>query len=217
MFGVTGLHCHQLKTKKENDFYGWSYFFSYGFWALNWILGHIAGGTVLFGLIGWFGSNISNSVRFYCVLVLGLFCFIGALQQFKITRFPLPQLKRQVSRLWLNNLHKNIIALGYGFQLGSGVATRIKVATIYVVIGFAFCSGSFLTGAIIGMVFGLSRSILPIVLAPQTSSPDKSLIFALKFNSYNEKVQKINGIALLVSGIALNVLNLMPGIEELIK
>ena len=146
-----------------------------------------------------------------------MLCFAATLHQFKIIRLPMPQVQRQVSRLWLPNFHKNLVAFGYGFQLGSGVATRIKIATTYIVIGCAFCSGSLITGATIGGVFGFSRAVLPIVLAPYNTVPGESLAFALKFNSFDGKVQKINGAALLLSCLTLGFSTLMPEIEQLIK
>lgn len=217
MFGVTGLHCDQMRLKNAHNSKRWAYPLSYGFWAFNWILGHLLGGVVFFGLIGWLGSNLPMTGRFFSLAVLAVVCLAAAFHQFKIIECPMPQLTRQVSRLWLTNLHKNIVALGYGFQLGSGVATRIKVATTYIVIGCAFCGGSFTTGAITGTFFGVSRAVLPVIFARNTASPDKSLVFALKFNSFDVKVQKLNGVALLISALALGFAALIPQIEHIIK
>ncbi len=204
MLGVTGLHFDQLQQKTEKNINGWDFGFRYIFWVFNWIAGHILGGIALFGFTGLIGSIFSPVFNSYCLVILGLICFAGALGQFKIIRFPMPQLHRQVPRIWLSRLHRNIIALGYGFQLGSAVATRIKVITTYVVIGCALCSGSLITGAVIGIVFGISRATLPIALAPLATVPDKSLDFALRFSSYDWQVQKTNGIALLLAGAALS-------------
>lgn len=217
MFGVTGLHFDQLKSKHGSSGRVWAYRFNYSFWTFNWLIGHITGGIVFLGLLGWLGSFLSPPARIYCIVGLGVLCFAATLHQFKVIQLPMPQIQRQVSRLWLPNFHKNLVAFGYGFQLGSGVATRIKIATTYIVIGCAFCSGSLITGAIIGGVFGFSRAVLPIVLAPYNTVPGRSLAFALKFNSFDEKVQKINGVALFLSGLTLGFSTLMPGIEQIIK
>jgi hypothetical protein len=217
MFGVTGLHFGQIKLNYEDNGKNWAYRLNYGFWIFNWLFGHIFGGIFFFGLVGWLGSLLSTGARFYSLIGLGIICLIGTLHQFKIVQFPMPQIKRQVSRLWLNNLHKNIVAFGYGLQLGSSVITRIKIATTYAVIGFAFCSGSLVLGAIIGILFGLSRAVLPIFVAPINSSPNQSLMFAIKFNSYDKKVQFINGIALFLSCVALSLSYLIPNIKMVIK
>ncbi|MGI8638678.1 MAG: hypothetical protein ACR2MG_01815 [Pyrinomonadaceae bacterium] len=203
MFGVTGLHLNQINLQYENNLNRWKYNINYYIWIICWIVGHIVGGAILFGLLGLIGSMFSLSVLLTCLMVLGIACCVGALHQFNVIHLPMPQLKRQVSRLWLNQLHRNFTAFGYGLQLGSGVATRIKVATTYFVLGCAFCLGSFYEGAVIGAVFGFARSIIPAILAPLSMFPDKSFAFALKFNSFENIVQKINGVALIFSGVGL--------------
>ncbi len=199
MFGVTGLHFSQLESKHKSQ-NAWTYRLSHGFWVFSWTAGHILGGVIFYGLLGWLGSLLSPNLRSYSIIGLGIICVVATLQQFKIIQFPMPQLTRQVSRLWLTNLHKDFVAFGYGFQLGTGVATRIKIATTYIVIGCAICSGSVISGTIIGGLFGFSRAILPIIVASQNTLPDESLRFALKFNLYDNQIQKLNGIALLLSG-----------------
>lgn len=217
MLGVTGLHLDQLKMNFRDKGKGWAYFSNYGFWVFSWVIGHLLGGIFFFGLLGWLGSLFSKQVRFYAFIVLIIICIVGALHQLKVIQIPFPQIKRQVSRLWLVNLHKNFVAFGYGFQLGSSVATRIKVATTYIVIGISFCLGSVIYGVLLGALFGLSRSILPIILASISGSPDKSLIFALKFNSYDSIVQRVNGVMLVFTALAISYLVLTPTIQQFIK
>src|SRR5947208_1579151 len=107
MFGVTGLQYNQLKLKFEGRLNSWKYRFNYIFWIFFWIAGHIVGGSLICGLLGLAGSLVFSMVMPFGLIVLGLFCCLGALHQFKIIQLPLPQLSRQVSRLWLTNYHVN--------------------------------------------------------------------------------------------------------------
>lgn len=202
MFGVTGLQYCQIEQTHKNNSNSWTYRLNYFAWVFSWIIGHITGGVIFYSLLGWLGSFLF-SYKFISFIGLGLLCIIAALQQFKVIQLPMPQIARQVSRKWLNNLHNNLVAFGYGFQLGTGVMTRIKTTTIYAVIGFAFCSSSIIYGAIIGGLFGFSRAILPVFFASQNTSPQHSLQFSLKFNSFDGKIKKINGVALFVSVLLL--------------
>jgi hypothetical protein len=203
MFGVTGLQVNQIKSQFDGDLNRWKYRLNYISWMFSWIVGHLVGGMVLCGLLGFIGSIFSLSVLNFCLIFLGILCCLGTLHQFKIIHLPMPQFSRQVSRLWLTEYHQNFTAFGYGFQLGSGVATRIKTITTYVVIGFALCSGSLYNGALIGAFFGLSRAILPLILVGISATPGKSFVFSLKFNAYENLVRKINGLFLLLSGAIL--------------
>jgi hypothetical protein len=203
MFGVTGLHLNQINLEAEENLNRWKNNFNHYLWLSCWIAGHLAGGAIIFGITGGLGSIFSTRIFPASILILGIGCGLGALHQFKVFQLPMPQLNRQVSRLWLAHLNRNLTAFGYGLQLGSGLATRIKVITTYVVFGCAFLSGSFVEGVIIGAVFGLARAIIPVVLAPFSIYPDKSFSIALKFNSFENTVRKFNGITLITIGIGL--------------
>lgn len=203
MFGVTGLHLNQINLEARENLTRWKNNFNYYFWLSCWMAGHLVGGAIIFGLTGWLGSIFSTWLLPVSILILGIGCGLGALHQFKVFQLPMPQLNRQVSRLWLAHVNRNLTAFGYGLQLGSGLATRIKVITTYFVFGCAFLSGSLAEGAIIGVVFGLARAIIPVVLAPFSIYPDKSFSMALKFNSFENTVQKINGVALISTGLGL--------------
>jgi|GEM_PF-3650575 len=208
MFGVTGLHFNQLQLSGQRN--NWLPRVRYLIWAFHWTAGHILGGMIVGGVSGWVGSKISAGPGFYGLILLALICVVCALHQFQIINFPLPQLRRQVSRFWMQKLHWNIVALGYGVQLGSGIATRIKVATTYVFIGCAFLSGTFYMGAVIGAGFGLARAILPVIIGPRVSSPEASFSFALNFNHYEKHVRNINGALLLLSALFLITLFWLP-------
>ncbi len=199
MFGVSGLRSQQLQAQYEGTGKRHRPWIRYGIWALLWVAGHVAGGVLLGAALGWLGSGLPPATQPAGLVVLSGGCLGMALHQLQVLRLPLPQLHRQVSRLWLVRLPWDLVALGYGLQLGCGVATRIKVATTYAVLGCAFLSGSALAGGFILGAFGAARSVLPVVLGPWVASPKRALSFALKFDDYAGRVGKLNGAVLLAA------------------
>src|SRR5262245_50405091 len=137
MFGVSGLRSRQLQVQYQGTGKRHWPWLRYGVWALIWVAGHVAGGALLGAALGWLGSKVLPKPWPAGLVVLSVGSLVLALHQLQVLRLPLPQLHRQVSRLWLLQLPWNLVALGYGLQLGCGVATRIKVATTYAVFGCA--------------------------------------------------------------------------------
>jgi hypothetical protein len=172
-------------------------------WALLWVVGHVAGGAVLGAALGWAGALLSAGGQAIALALLGAGCLAGGLHQLGVIRLPMPQVPRQVPRHWLGRLPWSVVALGYGVQLGCGAATRIKVATTYAAFGFALLSGSAAAGALLLGLFGLARSLLPVVLGPGMASPTRSLGFAVDFDAHEKWVGKLNGVALLLTAALL--------------
>jgi hypothetical protein len=135
--------------------------------------------------------------------LLGAACVAAALLQLRLVRLPLPHWPRQVPRTWLLRLPWDLLAWGYGLQLGCGVATRIKMATTHVVLGFALLSGSAAAGALILGCFGAARAVVPVMLGPGVASPTRSLGIALSFDDHEARVARWNGVVLLVTAVVL--------------
>ena len=66
---------------------------------------------------------------------------------------------------WLHRYRGWVYGIGFGFQLGLGVATIVTAAAVYATLLAAFLSGSPLPGALIGGVFGLLRGATPLATA----------------------------------------------------
>jgi len=202
MFGVAGLRFQHLMKRRIGES-GWRSATGYGIWIMCWIVGHIAGGAALGALLGWLGEMLPQRAHTIGLLLLSGGCLVWALHQFRLIRLPMPQLHRQVARAWMQRLPWNSVALGYGVQLGCGVATRIKVATTYAVIGCALLSESAIAGSLILGLFGVARSILPVALAQHAASPERSFSVAQGFSTHEQLVSKLNGVGLLVTSAFL--------------
>jgi len=175
----------------------------FGGWSIMWLTGHILGGMVTGGALGAVGSLLPVRVRIASLAVLSLLCLLWALAELKIVKTPMPQWPRQVQERWLVRLPWNLIALGYGFQLGSAVATRIKSNIIYAALLCAVLVGSTLAGALIMALFGAARSLPALIVAPFVDSPARSMRFALRFDDYAGVAAKVNAGILVAAGVAV--------------
>ena len=75
-----------------------------------------------------------------------------------------PSVHRQVDERWLRTYRGWVYGIGFGAQLGAGVVTIVPASIVWVMWATALVSGSPLAGALIGLVFGLVRSV-PLVAA----------------------------------------------------
>jgi hypothetical protein len=169
-----------------------------------WIVGHAAGGAVIGALLGWAGSHLSGPAQWAGLGALCLLCLIWALAELRLVSVPMPQWRRQVPRTWLGRLPWDIVALGYGVQLGSGIATRIKVTTIYAALACALLAGSASAGAAVMAVFGIIRALPALLAGPAVASPERSRRMAARVDAYAAAVTGVNAAALIGAGIALS-------------
>lgn len=70
-----------------------------------------------------------------------------------------PSLRRQVDETWLNRYRDWVCGAGFGLQLGFGAATIVTSASLYLMWLLELLVGSPPAGALIGVVFGVARSV----------------------------------------------------------
>jgi hypothetical protein len=75
----------------------------------------------------------------------------------------MPSSRRQVNEDWLGRYRGWVYGVGFGGQLGVGVATIVTTAATYATAALAFAAGSAALGALIGGTYGSVRalSLLP--------------------------------------------------------
>jgi hypothetical protein len=86
----------------------------------------------------------------------------------------LPGPRRQVNEEWLTTYRGWVTGVGFGVQLGLGVATIVSTAAIYALLFVAALSGSPGAGGLIGLTFGVARA-LPLLAAWRVRSPEALL------------------------------------------
>jgi hypothetical protein len=116
-----------------------------------------AGAGLLLGLVGAVvreGAGSSGSSAGVVAAIVGA-ALMGV--AFDLQWLRLPTVRRQVNEDWLHRYRGAVYGVGFGFQLGLGVATIVTTAAVYLAFVIAFLTGSALGGAVVGTTFGLVR------------------------------------------------------------
>jgi hypothetical protein len=129
-------------------------------------LGATVAGALLGAVLGTLGSllpgGFSDAAR--ALLAAAVVLVAVALDLQRAPR-PAPGPRRQVDERWLDRYRGWVYGLGYGSQLGVGVATVITSAATYAALVCAVLSGTALGGAVIVGVYGAVRGLTPLLTA----------------------------------------------------
>lgn len=144
------------------------------FWltAAWYLLGALAGGAVL-GLgaavlaFGWGRTDAADTVTWAVVLAGGL---VALASDARLFGWSLPEHPRQVDERWLGRYRRWIYAAGYGVQIGTGFATYIMTAGVYLTALLAVLTGAPWSAFVVCLVFGGVRG-LSILVAAFARSP----------------------------------------------
>jgi hypothetical protein len=134
-------------------------------WAVT-VTGFIAGAALAGAgagmLLGWLGAVAGARARSFesstaiVAAVVGL-ALVGAALDLRWAGLRLPTVQRQVNEDWLHRYRGAVYGIGFGFQLGLGVATIVTTAAVYLTFVIAFFTSSAIEGAVVGATFGLVR------------------------------------------------------------
>jgi hypothetical protein len=146
------------------------------FWltALWYVLGGVVGGALLGAgcAVAAFGvgrAGLSASLLWAVVAVAALIAFVS---DTRLLGRSLPDHPRQVDERWLVRYRRWIYASGYGVQIGTGFATYIMTAAVYLTAALAVLTGSGLQAFAIGVTFGAARG-LTILVAAGARTPER--------------------------------------------
>jgi hypothetical protein len=135
------------------------------------VVGATAGGAVLGAAAGAAGrlagaADWTDRARAVVVVVAAA----GALAADVSPRRFSP-VRRQVDERWLHTYRGWVYGVGYGAQLGVGLATIVVTATLYLVVVLAALTGSVIAGAVVGATFGVARGAT-LLAGRRLTSPD---------------------------------------------
>ncbi|HVR33376.1 MAG TPA: hypothetical protein VMS74_11810 [Acidimicrobiia bacterium] len=131
-------------------------------WAVTasaFTFGSMAGGGAIGTVLGWVGSPLAFREEL-ALAIVGLSAIIAGGLDLIGVRAPGPT--RQVNERWIGTLRGTVYGFGFGAQLGAGVTTFVVTWTVWVVLIAELLSGSPVSGAIIGAVFGAGRTVAPL-------------------------------------------------------
>ena len=141
--------------------------------ATAYTVASIAGGAAIGVALGLLGAAVAGVVTAGVparLVVLAVVAGAGALLDAKVVPWSVPTWHRQVDERWLTTYRGWIYGAGFGFQLGTGVATIVTSAATYAALAAAFLAFSWQGGLAVGVAFGAVRSV-PLLLAGRLRSP----------------------------------------------
>lgn len=113
--------------------------------------GAIAGGVGELTL-SWLGAPTA-------LVILGAAALVATAIDGHVVRLRPPGPRRQVNERWLMAYRGWVYGLGFGFQLGLGVATIVTTMTLWLAWLAALLTGSWVYGTVIGATFGTVRAL----------------------------------------------------------
>jgi hypothetical protein len=117
----------------------------------------------------------------------------------------IPHHRRQVNELWLGRYRSWVYGAGFGLQIGTGLATYIMTAAVYLTIGLAALTGSAWAAFGIAMVFAGVRAAA-IFLSAGLTTPQRLTAFHRRFDALAEPVRRV------VIGVELVVVATVAGV-----
>jgi hypothetical protein len=138
--------------------------------------GALAGGAAAGGLLGGAGRGatallpaLRGPARGWPTVAAATVAVVaGAVDLWAPRR--VPTTRRQVDEDWLDRYRGWVYGLGYGAQLGTGVATVVTTATVYAWMAAAVLTRSVAAGATIGLLFGAARAV-PLAAVARADDP----------------------------------------------
>ncbi len=97
-----------------------------------------------------------------------------------IARRRLPVHRRQVNERWLDRYRPWVYGAGFGWQIGSGLATYITAAAVYLMVVLAGLTGRPVVALAVGTGFGFLRG-LAVLLTRHLTEPSALLAFHRRF------------------------------------
>ena len=111
----------------------------------------------LLGGIGWLAlRGLEPTTR---LLAFGVIVLAGTVLDLRVGGLALPSIRRQVNEDWLGRYRGWVVGVGFGAQLGVGVATIVTTSAVYATVAAAVLAGSAPSGLLVGAAFGGARAL----------------------------------------------------------
>jgi MFS family permease len=180
----------------------------FGVTATWFVLGAAIGGATLGAgaavLAAVLGSIVELSAGAALVIAAGL-AATAAASDSRLLGFGVPYHCRQVNELWLNRYRPWVYGVGFGWQIGVGVATFIMTAGVYLMVALAVLTTNPLAALGIGVVFGLTRG-LAVFAAWRITTPDALNSFHRRFDRLGATTRRaMIAVEVIVAGVAIAV------------
>jgi len=165
---------------------------SYRSTAIWFVVGATAGG----GTLGAFMALLAVGVHALPASPAGLevaalaAALVAAVSDAGVAGLRLPIHRRQVNERWLDHYRPWVYGAGFGWQIGSGVATYITTAAVYLMIVLGALTGDPAVAFLLGTLFGVLRG-LAVLLTRNQTNPTLLLSFHRRFVAAGIAVGKV--------------------------
>jgi hypothetical protein len=104
--------------------------------------------------------------------------------------FHLPVHHRQVNERWLDTFRPWVYGAGFGWQIGTGLATYIMTAAVYLMLVLSALTGQPWLGVVFGALFGLVRG-LSVCLGRHITSTEALTEFHRRFFTWGPTARRM--------------------------
>ena len=161
----------------------------WGLTATWFVLGAALGGATL-GLLAVAGAAALAAIGAGTTTTLGLAAaaaLVTASMDLGVGT-QMPHHRRQVDEVWLDQYRSWVYGMGFGWQIGTGLATYIMTAAVYLTVVLAALTGSPATAMGIAVLFGATRG-LAILLGAGLTDPERLRRFHRRFDELGPTVR----------------------------
>jgi hypothetical protein len=173
------------------------------------LVGAMLGGLTL-GMLAALGALAISAAGLSSTTLLGIAAVAAVVTagiDLHLVGPSLPHHRRQVNEVWLDQYRAWVYGAGFGWQIGSGLATYIMTAGVYLTIVLAALTASPAAALGIGLLFGLVRGSA-VWLGRGITTPALLSDFHRRFDALGEPVRRavaavqcaVVGVAVLATG-----------------
>lgn len=139
-----------------------------------------AGGAALVGALGPAPAVALGAVAVAALTTASMDAGIGT---------EMPHHRRQVDEAWLDQFRSWVYGVGFGWQIGTGLATYIMTAAVYLTVVAASLTGRPATAMAVCVLFGLLRG-LAILAGARLTDPERLRRFHRRFDLAGPPVRR---------------------------
>jgi hypothetical protein len=156
----------------------------WGVTAGSFALASVVAGAGAGWVLGWLGWAVLREATVPMrMLVFGAIVLAGTALDLRLGSLRLPSIHRQVNEDWLGRYRGWVVGVGFGAQLGVGVATIVTTSAVYATLAAAVLVASPAAGLAVGLVFGAARAV-SIVGAAGADTPAEVAALDARFRRW---------------------------------
>jgi hypothetical protein len=143
-------------------------------WSASWYLAGASLGGACLGACLASGSAVLAAIDTHHAggsFVAALALLVGLAGDARLGGFRLPDHPRQVNERWLDTYRPWVYSSGFGWQIGTGIATYVMTDAMYALVIASICMLAPTSAFAIGTAFGLARGAC-LLAGASVTTPD---------------------------------------------